>query len=136
MMLEEQLKKHMFFNKAGGYSVKKGSKSILETIDYTASLLADLKNMVLVFPQGKIESLYTQTIRFETGIEHIIKRLTSDIQIIFLVNLIDYFSHPKPGLYMFIKEYEGKDFTTEKMQEEYNRFYSDCVSENQLKQES
>jgi 1-acyl-sn-glycerol-3-phosphate acyltransferase len=135
MMLEEQLKKHMFFNRAGGYSVKKGSKSIIETLDYTVSLLADPKNLVLLFPQGKIESLYTDTIRFETGIEYIIKRLNTDIQIIFLVNLVDYFSNPKPGLYMFIKEYEGKIFTTEKMQEEYNRFYCDCISENRLKQE-
>jgi 1-acyl-sn-glycerol-3-phosphate acyltransferase len=135
MMLEEQLKKHMFFNKAGGYSVKKGSRSVLETIAYTENLLTDPKNMVLLFPQGKIESLYTQLIRFETGIEHIIKRLTSDIQVIFLVNLIDYFSNPKPGLYMYIKEYEGKDFTTEKLQKEYNRFYSDCISENRLKQD-
>jgi hypothetical protein len=79
--------------------------------------------------------LYTQLIRFETGIEHIIKRLTSGIQVIFLVNLIDYFSNPKPGLYMYIKEYEGKDFTTEKLQKEYNRFYSDCISENRLNQD-
>jgi 1-acyl-sn-glycerol-3-phosphate acyltransferase len=136
MMLEDQLKKHMFFNKTGGYSVKKGSKSIIETIDYTASLLADPKNMVLLFPQGKIESLYTKTIKFETGIEHIIKRLSSDIQVIFLVNLIDYFSNPRPGLYMYFKEYQGKDFTTEKIQEEFNRFYYDCISNNQLKKES
>lgn len=136
MMLEDQLKKYMFFNKTGGYSIKKGSKSIIESLDYTAHLLADNKNLVLLFPQGEIQSIYTQTIRFEDGIGHIMKKVTCDIQIIFLVNLIDFFSHPKPGLYLYIEEFTGRDFTTKNVQEEYNRFYSYCISKNLLKKES
>ena len=58
MMLEEQLKSHMFLNKTGGYSIKKGSRSIIETIDYTAQLLSDRKNLVLIFPQGEISSMH------------------------------------------------------------------------------
>jgi 1-acyl-sn-glycerol-3-phosphate acyltransferase len=130
MMLEEQLKKHMFFSKTGGFSIKKGSKSIVETIDYTAHLLSDKKNLVLIFPQGEIRSMHTQEIFFEKGIEHIIKKLNNSIHFVFLVNLVDYFSSPKPGLYMYIREYEGADFTTDTLQKEYNRFYSECIAEN------
>jgi 1-acyl-sn-glycerol-3-phosphate acyltransferase len=85
MMLENQLKKHMFFNRTGGYSIKKGSKSIIETIEYTAHLLSDKQNLVLLFPQGEIQSLYTHVFRFENGIGHIMKKLTGKAQIIFLV---------------------------------------------------
>jgi 1-acyl-sn-glycerol-3-phosphate acyltransferase len=65
MMLEEQLRKYSFFNKTGGYSVKKGSKSIIESIQYTVSLLKDKTNMVFLFPQGKIGSAYQDKIVFE-----------------------------------------------------------------------
>jgi len=91
MMLEDQLRKYMFFNKTGGYSIKKGSRSIIESLNYTARLLSDNKNLVLIFPQGEIQSIYTGTLHFEKGLEHILKKMTSKAHIIFLVCLIDYF---------------------------------------------
>lgn len=130
MMLEEQLLKHMFFNKTGGYSVRKGSKSIIETLDYTAGLLTDRRNLVLMFPQGKIESIHNQTFRFEKGIEHVLKKVQNKIQIIFLVNLIEYFASPKPGLLMYFREYNESDHSSENLQKEFNSFYSASVAEN------
>ena len=136
MMLEEQLKKHMFFNKTGGYSIKKGSRGIIETIDYTVELLSDKKNLVLLFPQGEIQSLYTQKFRFEKGLGHILKKVKGDVQVLFLANLIDYFSSQKPTLYMYVKEYDKKDFEIENLENEYNRFYSACISGNTCRTES
>ncbi|NSW94788.1 MAG: 1-acyl-sn-glycerol-3-phosphate acyltransferase [Bacteroidales bacterium] len=130
MMLEEQLKRHIYFNKTGGYSVRKGSKTIVETLNYTAELLADPGNIVLIFPTGEIESMHKQVHHFEKGVEYILKKVKNEIQIIFLVNLVDYFSNQKPGLYMFIKEHTGKDFRSDILQEEYDRFYIQCVSSN------
>lgn len=130
MMLEEQLKRYIYFNKTGGYSVAKGTKSIIETLDYTAELLSDPANLVLIFPTGKIESMHKQAHTFESGIEHILRKVKNEIQIIFLVNLVDYFSHQKPGLFMYINEYQGSDFKTSSLQEEYDRFYLQCVESN------
>ena len=130
MMLEEQLRKNIFLNKAGGYSVRKGTRSVIESLEYTSELLKDKKNLVLMFPQGKIESIHNQNIRFERGIEHVLKKTGGNVQVLFLVNLIDYFSNQKPGLYMYLREYEGSDFTTETLQNEFNGFYSSCVSGN------
>ena len=31
---------------------------------------------------------------------------------------------------MYFREYQGDDFTTAELQLEYNKFYSDCISEN------
>ncbi len=130
MMLEEQLKKHKFLNKTGGYSVKKGSRSIIETMDYTAQLLSDCRNIVLMFPQGEIRSMHSPEIPFEKGIEHVMEKIKGSIHFVFLVNIIDYFSSQKPGLYMYFREYTGHDFSTETLQEQYNKFYSECISEN------
>ena len=130
MMLEEQLRSHMYLNKSGGYSVRKGSRSIVESIGYTAELLKDKKNLVLMFPQGRIESMHNHTIRFERGIEHVLKKAAGKVQIIFLVNLVDYFSNQKPGLYMYLREYDGTDFSSETLQEKYNSFHEECVAEN------
>lgn len=130
MMLEEELQKRMFLNKAGGYSVKKGSRSVIETMEYTAQLLDDKNNLVLIFPQGEINSLHTREIRFEKGIEYIIRKSSGNFQLVFVVFLIDYFSEQKPSLFVYIKEYDLQIFTSKALEKEYNIFYNDCISEN------
>ncbi len=130
MMLEEELQKRMFLNKAGGYSVKKGSRSVIETMEYTAQLLDDKNNLVLIFPQGEINSLHTREIRFEKGIEYIIRKSSGNFQLVFVVFLIDYFSEQKPSLFVYLKEYDLRNFTSKTLETEYNIFYNDCISEN------
>jgi 1-acyl-sn-glycerol-3-phosphate acyltransferase len=124
MMLEEQLRKHMFFNKTGGYPVKKGSRSIIETISYTLDLLKEKGNMVLLFPQGKIESHHTESFTFEKGAVRIINEVKDDAQVVFVVNLVEYYSHAKPSLYMYLSEYDGRKET----ETAYNDFYASVIS--------
>ena len=133
MMLEEQLKNFFFFNKTGGYSVRKNSRNIIESMNYTSELLLDQQNMVLLFPQGKIESVYKDSFRFESGIGRILEKGGDSIQILFMVNLIDYFSSRKPGLYMYISDYKGNKFDRDSIQEAYNLFFRECISANALK---
>jgi 1-acyl-sn-glycerol-3-phosphate acyltransferase len=124
MMLEEQLEKYSFFKKTGGFSVRPGSRSVLETIEHTRELLKDNRNMVLIFPQGEIQSLYRHDFIFEKGIERIIKGKKGEIQIFLNANLVEFHSRAKPALYIFIQEYTLKDLSAEALQNEYNRFYS------------
>ncbi len=130
MMLEEQLKRFSFFINTGGYSVKRGARSVVESLNYTAELLSDNRNMVLLFPQGKITSIYDQTLIFEKGVEHILKKVEGKVQIIFMANLVDYFSDEKPSLFIYLREYDSVEHNTERIQEDYNRFYSECISVN------
>jgi 1-acyl-sn-glycerol-3-phosphate acyltransferase len=130
MMLEEEIKKNKIPNYVGGYSVKKKSRSIIESINYTSELLTDNKNLVLLFPQGKIHSLYTPSIQFEKGFNNILKRISNKVQILFIVNLVDYFSDVKPSLYMYFKEYQNLNIDAEKMQNDFNSFYAECISGN------
>lgn len=131
MMLEEQLRKFRFFNYTGGYSVNKRSKSIMETLKYTAELMTNATNMVLIFPQGEITSMHQQSFQFEKGLERIIKDRVN-YQLIFQVNLIDYFSTKLPGIYLYIQDFSDDVKDLVNMQERYNEFYMQCV-ENQKK---
>ncbi len=131
MMLESQLKKLRFFNYVGGYSVSKKSKSIFETINYTRNLLSDEKNFILIFPQGEIESIYNQSIKFEKGLERIVDGMQDKVQLLFLVNMIDYFSNPKPTLSINVKGYSSSDFSLSAIEGAYVSFFNQCV-ENQL----
>jgi len=130
MMLEEQLKKHMFFNKTGGYSVKKGSSSVIETLNYTADLLSDNRNIVLMFPQGKFDSMHNHSIKFEKGAGYVLGKLNHRIHIIFVANFIEYFSEKKPGLITYFTEFSGDDLSTPILEKEYNTFFSVCRAEN------
>lgn len=133
MMLEEQIRKNKVCNQVGGYSVKKGSRSIIESLAYTAELLRNKSNMVLVFPQGKIESLYTPSIQFENGFNNVLKKISPEVQVLFLVNLVDYLSNTKPSLSMYYKEYDNVNLNADKMQADYNEFYTQCIKEQLLK---
>jgi len=132
MMLESQLRKYWFFNYSGGFSVNKNSRTLFETIKYTAELLADKQNMVILFPQGEINSMHHHTFTFEKGTERIINELKNEIAILFVVNLTDYFSKQKPTLFQYFKDYTFEIFNFTDFEKNYRNFYHECI-ENQIK---
>jgi len=135
MMLEEQLRKFSFFINAGGYSVKKGSRSVIESINYTIELLSAKENLVLLYPQGRLTSIYDQEIRFEKGIERILKATYGKVQVVFVANLIDYLSEEKLSLSIYLKEYDNAEISKAILEKEYNLFYKGCISQNILRAE-
>lgn len=133
MMLEDQLRKNWYFQYSGGYSVKKKSRSLLESLAYTSSLLEDKQNMVFVFPQGRIHSMHQHHISFEKGVSRIIGQCSPDTQIVFAANLIDYFSDAKPSLFMHIKTFRANDLQTVPVETAYNRFYTRVLDNHKKK---
>lgn len=125
-MLEEQLKKNWFFQHTGGYSIKKSTRSVVESLNYTAELLENNKNLVLMFPQGKIQSMHRSEFVFEKGIERILKLLNNEIEIVFEVNLVDYLSNAKPTAYLNAKTYKG-DYSLAGIEKAYNKYYNACL---------
>ncbi len=107
MMLEEQLRDRMFLNKAGAYSLNKGHRSMVETFSYTRELLSDPGNLVVMYPQGKIYSIHDQPYVFEKGWYRIIERMEHPVQMVFYYALVDYFSHRKPtmNIYVYTHDY-------------------------------
>lgn len=130
MMSEEQLEKNRFFNKTGGFPVRKGSRNIIASLGYASEVLKDKGNLLLIFPQGMIRSLYDREIRFEKGIEYILKHTPDEIRIVFLVCLPDYLSNPRPVLYAYLKEYRDGGYSLAEIEKEYRDFYDSSLSAN------
>lgn len=129
MMLEEQLATRMFLNKAGAYSVRQGSRSVIDSLNYTSRLLKKAENLVVIYPQGEISSLYTYPVRFERGIDRIIRNAGSEITVLFYVALIDWFSSKKPSLTLRLRKYDysgtpGHD----ELEKAFNSLIADSVA--------
>jgi 1-acyl-sn-glycerol-3-phosphate acyltransferase len=127
MMLEEQLRKNWFLGYTGGFSVSRNSRKVVESIQYAAELLRDNNNLLLFYPQGEIESIHRQDFVFQKGIGRILNLVQHNIQVVFLVCLVDYFSNVKPVVNAYVHEYEGK-YSHKDLQDEYNNFYKRCLT--------
>lgn len=134
MMLEEQLQENRILNKCGCFSVKKNSRSIIETLDYCIDIVKEPDNMLLIFPQGEIQSMHTERIKFESGLRYLLKHIKNEVNIVFNVNLVDYFSERKPRLSIYFKVSLSDQFTNKQaLEEEYNAFYTECKNKQNLK---
>lgn len=125
MMLEAELRKRPLLARGGCYSVKKNSRGVVESLNYTLELLRDEKNLVLLFPQGEIESVQVWHLKFESGIRSIIKRMQSEPHILFTATFIEYFSQRKPEAHLYFKLLETNGTSANRnIESEYNEFYS------------
>jgi 1-acyl-sn-glycerol-3-phosphate acyltransferase len=128
MMLEEQLASRLFLNKAGAFSIKRNSRSVIESLCYASSLLHEPENIVFVYPQGTITSLHSRPVKFEKGTERIIDGASKKLMILFYVALPDWYSEKKPGLTVRVAEYLAEERATPAMEDAYNRFLDECIS--------
>lgn len=99
---------------------------MVESLQYASAVLDDNRNMLLIYPQGKIHSLYDADVVFERGLERILQGKENKIHVVFSANLVDYFSQPKPSLFMYVDTYNGA-FSLPELQSAYRAFYNRCV---------
>lgn len=128
MMLEEQLQTRMFLNKAGAFSINKGSRKSIESIKYSSEIIRNSNNLLVVFPQGRIQSMYTCPIVFEKGWIKIIENVHSSLKIVFVAIFTDYFSNKKNGLYFYLKQLQyNPGMTVKDIECLYNEHYGNCL---------
>lgn len=128
MMLEEQLREHTYLRLAGAFSMNKKGKKLIECLNYTSQLLENPENIVVIFPQGKIESMHITHVRFEKGIKRIIDNCRKEIQVIFSVALIDYTSQRKPALQLYLKEFTYKySYSLQDLEAGFNHHYKEAL---------
>ncbi len=99
MMLETQLKKFWYFRHLGAYSIAPGQRSVLESISYTAELLEDPEKLVVVYPQGAIQSYSQRPIRFQRGVEAVLRRVRGSVSVLPLFFRVEYFEKMKPEIW-------------------------------------
>jgi hypothetical protein len=129
MMLEEQLSRRRFFRGMGAFSVQPGNRSMLESLRYASNVLCDDENLLLMYPQGKIETSYIQYIRFGKGVMNVIEGVPGHgPAILFYVALTDYFSNRKPSLNLYLQPYAAPStLTLQQLEAQYNNFYRGCI---------
>lgn len=134
MMLEEQLRKNMILNQCGCFSVKKNSRTIIQTLNYCKEILNEPSNMLLIFPQGQIQSMHTDRVKFEAGLGYLLKHIDGEVNIVFNVNLVDYFSDKTPGLSIYFKAFTSNQFDhIQTIERQYNQFYTWCKNNQNRK---
>lgn len=134
MMLDEQLRQNMILNQCGCFSVKKNSRNIIESLNYGKEILSNSGNLLLIFPQGEIQSMHTESIKFGSGPGFLLKELGSRVNIVFNVNLVDYFSKRKPAMSIYFKALSSDLFVdTPTLEKQYNQFYTRCIEQQNLK---
>jgi len=114
----------------GAFSVQPGNRSMLESLRYASNVLCDDENLLLMYPQGKIETSYIQHIRFGKGVMNILEGVSGRrVDILFYVALTDYFSNRKPSLNLYLQPFAASaNFTLQQFEEQYNSFYRGCIA--------
>ncbi len=130
MLLEEELSKRSFFRRLGAFSIHPGSRTVLHSLKYATELLQNNNNMLLIYPQGEIQSQYTNEIIFRKGWFRILQNAGNPVNVVFIANLTDYLSNRKPTLYTYLEEYhQTLGFVFEELHTSYNNFYQRCIKQ-------
>lgn len=112
MILEETIIKHGFLKYVGCFSVSKGSKSIIETLKYAGNLLDNPQNLLVIFPQGNLNSNFTDAVNFEKGLGKLVGFSRQNFQYIFAASFMEHFSEPKPTAFIYLKTTENANFAS------------------------
>ena len=110
MILEETIRENWFMKYTGAFSVSTGSKSVFETLEYAGTLLNDPKNLLLIFPQGKLFSNFVEAVSFEKGLAKIIGFSQKKFQYVFAASFTEHFSQPKPTAFIYLKSGDAANF--------------------------
>lgn len=129
MILEEQLKKNKILSKVGAYSVDPGSRSVIDSINYSVELLNDSNNVVVIYPQGKFSSFVAPDFEFKPGIEKILKKCPP-VQILLYTAFVDYFSNRKPTVYLYLGEIEFQRYGLDELSAKYRSFYMQSLNQH------
>ena len=124
----ENYNKVTFLKYLGAFAAENRGKDVLETLSYAGKLLDDPKNLVLVFPQGKLHSNHLKTISFEKGVMQMIKSSKKKINVVFACALIDYFAKRKPTVYTYLQNWENEAYVSlQLLKSAYNKHYENSV---------
>lgn len=103
MMDETQLDKRKFLSKLGAFSIRKHNRSAIESLKYASEIIRHPENLLILYPQGRFQSLHHYPVTFEKGWFRVIQEPPDHLQIVFMAALVDYFSSPRPGLTIYLE---------------------------------
>ncbi len=124
MALEETTRAQPFVRYGGVFSVKKGSRDLLASLHYAADLLKDPRNLVLLFPQGKLHANFVDQVKFEKGIGRILDTSEGKCQLVFAATFVQYLRHKKPTATIYLQNIGGSKISSDQIENQYQEFYA------------
>lgn len=124
MSLKKQMEKNRWLRYCGSFSVDPGKRSITESFDYAAEVLSQPGNLLMFFPQGKLESCHVRNIQFEAGLFEIMSRVKGNCQLIWSSNIIEYFESVKPTVHFNLLDCgTNDDFNFDTVKQQINKHH-------------
>ncbi len=127
MLLESQLMKNPILKFSGAFSINPGSKSVVETLKYSLKVLENQNNMLVMYPQGVISSLYSNRVEFKDGGDFLVKKLGDKVDVVMGNFFVEYLSNLKPTLFCYLKRYDAK--TGFSLEDSFNQFYNESLDQ-------
>lgn len=125
MVLETTMKRWPFMKHLGAFSINPQSKDVVNSLTYAAKLLDDPDNLLLVFPQGKICSNFTDEVQFEKGLSRIIAQSSGKFQYIMAASFTEHFNLKKPTVNVYLKTKTIPPGSINAISQAYNRHYNE-----------
>ena len=131
MSLKKQMEKNKWLRYIGSFSIDPGKRSIGKSFDYAAEILSEPGNLLLFYPQGKLESLYTRFIKFDEGLYEIVPRIKGDCQLIWSSTTIEFFESVRPTIDSQMLDCgTNHDFDFESLKKKVNEFHLKTIQRN------
>jgi 1-acyl-sn-glycerol-3-phosphate acyltransferase len=124
MVIEDTMQKVSFFKYMGAFSVAKKSREILASLDYAADLLDNPDNLVLIFPQGKLYSNFTDDVVFEKGLTRILAGAVGKFQPIMAATFIETLQYKKPSVNVYLKSTNDNLTLFNQIKDAYRQHYN------------
>jgi 1-acyl-sn-glycerol-3-phosphate acyltransferase len=126
VMAKEDTEAPLWFVKYGGvFTVKRGSRDMLKSLDYATALLNDPQNMVLLFPQGKLHANFVNRVNFEKGVMRIVDAAGDKCQVVFAATFVQYLQHKRPTATIYLQPAPFGPLTFGQLETGYQKFFDD-----------
>ncbi|KHJ38582.1 acyltransferase [Pedobacter glucosidilyticus] len=131
MILKKQLQKNPWMRFFGGFSIVPHSKTYIESMEYAAEILSKPGNLLMMYPQGNIESQYVRHIALKDGICKLLPMVKGKCQLLWSSNLTEYFESLKPSVYFHMLDCGSpQDFHFEELQKKINQHHQQAIKKH------
>jgi 1-acyl-sn-glycerol-3-phosphate acyltransferase len=127
MMDEDNLRKRMFLNRCGVFSVRRNNRDFLNSLEYSGEILRNPNHLLTIYPTGVMLTQHQQVFHFQKGIDRILKGQPEAFAIVLAVFLIDYFGFARPEIRIYLENYSG-EHSAQAIGSAYHSFYQTCIT--------
>lgn len=128
MVVKKQMQMNPWLKYVGCFSINPGRASVNESLAYAASLLNTPGNIVVMYPQGNLESNHVREIVMKDGISHVMAHVQGHCQLLWSSNFVEYFESIRPSVYFHMLDCgTNKDFEFGKLVQRVNAHHKTAM---------